>query len=57
LNSLIKNDLAIKSFKEFNYSPYNCFPNMVEKEKSKFIFKKYGDKLPLVYSLRAEKIR
>ena len=33
INSLIKNGLEIKSLREFDYSPYNCFPNMIEKEK------------------------
>jgi len=56
INSLIDNGLIINSLKEFNYSPYNCFPNMIEKEDGKFIFEKYGDKLPLVYSLNAHKL-
>lgn len=54
-NSLITNGLEITSLKEYNYSPYNCFPNMIEAEKGKYIFKDYGDKLPLVYSLSASK--
>lgn len=54
-NSLIGNGLTIHSLNEFNYSPYNCFSNMIELEKGKFVFKKFGDKLPLVYSLTATK--
>lgn len=54
-NSLLENGLEINSLKEFNYSPYNCFPNMTELEKGKYIFEKYGSKLPLVYSLSATK--
>ena len=54
--SLLKNNLAINSIKEYNYSPYNCFPNMVEIEKGKFVFKKFGSKLPLVYSISATKL-
>lgn len=54
-NSLILNDLEITSLKEYNYSPYNCFPNMIEIETGKYVFKMYGDKLPLVYSLSATK--
>ncbi len=56
VESLIKNDLQINSIKEYNYSPYNCFPNMVEFEEGKFVFKKFGDKLPLVYSISATKM-
>jgi len=55
VNSLIKEGLEIKSLKEFSYSPYNCFPNMVEIEKGKYVFKKFKEKLPLVYSLNAIK--
>jgi len=54
-NSLISYGLEIKSLKEFNYSPYNCFPNMIKIEERKFVFKKYGEKLPLIYSLCATK--
>ncbi len=53
--ALIENGLQIKSFKEFNYSPYNCFPNMIEIEKGKFLFEKYKNILPLIYSIKAEK--
>ena len=56
-NSIIGNGLTINSLKEFNYSPYNCFNNMIELEKDKFVFKKFGNKLPLVYSLAATKIK
>lgn len=54
--SLLQNGLTINSLKEYNYSPYNCFPNMIEIEKGKFVFKKFGNILPLVYSIRATKI-
>jgi hypothetical protein len=47
--------MEIISFKEFEYSPYNCFPEMIEFEKGKYIFKKFGNKIPLIYMLRAEK--
>lgn len=55
VNSLIKNGLEVNSLKEFDYSPYNCFPDMTELEKGKFVFKKYGNKLPLVYSINTIK--
>jgi ubiquinone/menaquinone biosynthesis C-methylase UbiE len=53
INSLISNGLEINSFKEFDYSPYNCFPNMIEKDKGKFVFEKYSGVLPMIYSLKA----
>lgn len=54
-NSLINNGLDIISLKEYNYSPYNCFPDMIEIQNGKFVFEKYGGKLPLVYSIKASK--
>lgn len=54
-NALILNGLEINSLNEFTYSPYNCFPKMIEIEKGRFVFEKYGNKLPLVYSLAATK--
>ncbi|MCB9247837.1 MAG: class I SAM-dependent methyltransferase [Ignavibacteriales bacterium] len=55
INSLINEGMEIKSFNEFCYSPYNCFPNMIEMEKGKFIFEKFKNILPIVYSIKAEK--
>lgn len=55
LQSLIKNNLEIKSFEEFNYSPYNCFSHTDEFEPGKFRITTFGDKVPMVYSLKATK--
>jgi len=55
INSLITNGLEIKSLEEFSYSPYNCFPNMIELEKGKFVFEKYKEILPVIYSINAVK--
>lgn len=54
-NSLIKNDLSIASFDEYDYSPYNCFMHTEEIEKSKFRIQHIGDKIPMVYSIKAIK--
>ncbi len=51
LNSLIDNNIDIKQFKEFDYSPYNCFNNTLEIEKNKFMIKGLEKKIPLVYSI------
>ena len=56
INSLLKQGLQLKSFKEYDYSPYNCLNGMTEFEPGKFRLKKFGDKVPMVYSLVAEKI-
>ena len=53
--ALENNDLILKSFDEFDYSPYNCFSGMKKLDERKFIIEKHGNKLPLVYSLTATK--
>ena len=53
LNSLIKNGLEIKSFDEFDYSPYNCFNKTIEFEPKKFRIEHLEDKIPMVYSINA----
>jgi len=56
LNSLIKNGLKIEFLNEFPYQVYNCFPNLTEKGKGKWVSEKYGDKIPYMYSVKARKI-
>jgi 2-polyprenyl-3-methyl-5-hydroxy-6-metoxy-1,4-benzoquinol methylase len=55
LNSLIKNGLEINDFQEYPYSPYDIFKEMIEPEKGKYTIKKFGSKIPLVYSIIAIK--
>ncbi len=55
LNSLIKNNMQIKSFDEFDYSPYNCFNKTLEFEKGKYRIKHLDNKIPMVYSIKAIK--
>jgi ubiquinone/menaquinone biosynthesis C-methylase UbiE len=56
LDSLIKSGLVIADFKEYNYSPYNCFNNTVKTEDGNFKIKGLEDKIPMVYSVKAKKI-
>lgn len=53
-NALKKEQVYIEDFHEFNYSPYDVFPDMEEVEDRKFILKKWPKMVPLVYSLRAK---
>jgi SAM-dependent methyltransferase len=55
IGSLIKHGMKITSFNEYSYSPFNCFRNMVEKERGKYVLKGFDDKLPMVFSIKAEK--
>ena len=55
LNALINNGLEINCFNEYNYSPYNCFNETEEFEPNKFRVKHFGNKIPMVYSIKATK--
>ena len=55
MTSLLSNGLSIDSFEEFDYSPYNCFNETVCIEQDKYRIKHLDDKIPMVYSLVANK--
>lgn len=55
LSSLIKSNLEINSFDEFDYSPYNCFNETVEIEAGKYRIKHLEDKIPMLYAIKATK--
>ena len=55
VNSLIGKGLQINCFNEYDYSPYNCLNEMEEFEPNKFRIKTFGNKIPLVYSIKATK--
>ena len=55
LNGLLRNDLRIKSFGEYDYSPFNLFGNMTAKKEGRFrIAGKEGD-VPILFSVVAVK--
>jgi 2-polyprenyl-3-methyl-5-hydroxy-6-metoxy-1,4-benzoquinol methylase len=47
-----KAGLYVDEFREHDYSPYNCFNGMEEYEKGKYRIKVFGNKIPMVYSLK-----
>lgn len=53
--SLLKNNLEITVFEEWDYSPYNCFNNTVEIATRQYRIKHLDNKIPMVYSLVAIK--
>lgn len=55
INAIIQNGLTVEYVKEFDYSPYNCFANMVERAEREFIIEKYGHAIPLTYAIKARK--
>ena len=55
MTALLGQGLLLQSFKEYDYSPYNCFPNLEETEPNRWRFKNFGDRLPYVYSMKMRK--
>ncbi len=55
INSLINNGLEIKSMNEFDYSPYDCFRKTVKFEDNKYRIEHLENKIPMVYSITANK--
>lgn len=55
IDSLIASGLHIDTFKEYDYSPYNCYKNLVEIEQGKWQIKGLEGKVPMVYAIEASK--
>jgi SAM-dependent methyltransferase len=56
LTALLAAGLQLDAMKEFDYSPYRCFPNMIERESGKFVWGDFdGLRMPHVYSLKMRK--
>ncbi len=50
--SLLDQDLLLKTFKEYPYSPYNCFPNMRTLDKQKYVLNGFQEEIPHLFSLK-----
>lgn len=55
LQSLMDNHLTLTHFQEFDWSPYPCFKHITEFEKGKWRIEKFGNKIPMVYAIKAKK--
>lgn len=55
LSALLNQGLELTSFKEYDYSPYNCFNHTIEFEPGKYRIKHLDNKMPMVYALSAKK--
>lgn len=55
LSSLMINDLTIRTFREFDYSPYNCFNQTVEIAPGQYRIGHLDNKIPMVYAIVAVK--
>lgn len=56
MTALLKQDLLLTDFEEFDYSPYNCFKETYESEPGKFRIKHLENKIPMVYALKLSKL-
>jgi 2-polyprenyl-3-methyl-5-hydroxy-6-metoxy-1,4-benzoquinol methylase len=55
LNALISHELQLNFFNEYSYSPYPCFNNIVQGPDDNWRVKGLEDKIPMVYSLKANR--
>ncbi|MCB0705482.1 MAG: class I SAM-dependent methyltransferase [Saprospiraceae bacterium] len=57
LRPLLDQGFQLIDFNEYNFSPYNCFPNMEEREVGKYVFQAPGkiQHIPHVFSLKMKK--
>jgi 2-polyprenyl-3-methyl-5-hydroxy-6-metoxy-1,4-benzoquinol methylase len=54
-NAIMKAGLKIKEFEEYPFSCYNCFNNLERDDKGLWHIKGMDDKIPMMYSIKAEK--
>lgn len=54
LTALLGVGLRITHFKEYPYSPYPCFTGSISNGEGRYIIKRFGNKMPLCYSLIVE---
>ncbi len=55
IGSLLKQGLQLKDLQEYDYSPYNCFDELMEVEPGKYRIMHMDDILPMVYSIVVQK--
>ena len=55
VQALLDSGLALKSLREFPYCVHRCWPFLVESEPGRFVVKHHPGKLPLLFSIIAQK--
>jgi SAM-dependent methyltransferase len=55
LTSLLQNGLEVNSFREYDYSPYDCFNKTIKTEARKFRIEHLSNNIPMVYAIVASK--
>lgn len=51
IGNLLAQNLEMKNFQEYDYSPYNCFSKTIEVGESRFRIEQLNNFIPMVYSL------
>jgi len=55
LGTLLERGLNLKSFNEYPYSPWDCFPDLEEIGYQRWVFKKWKNKIPYFYTILMKK--
>ena len=55
ISALLEQGLQLEAFREFPFSPYNCFSNMEEHSPGRYVWALPQRKIPHVYSLKMKK--
>jgi hypothetical protein len=55
VTALLAEGLRVEALREFDWSPYDIFPDMEEFAPGRFRMRRFGSKLPLVYGLVARR--
>lgn len=55
IQSLLTHNLELTSLVEYDYSPYNCFRHTVKIAENRYQIRPFGNKIPMVYSIVAQK--
>jgi 2-polyprenyl-3-methyl-5-hydroxy-6-metoxy-1,4-benzoquinol methylase len=55
IQPLISRELKLDFFEEYDYSPYNCFENMVKRKKNEFVYRGISPVIPHIYSIVVSK--
>ena len=52
ISKLLKQGLTLELFEEYDYSPYDCFPNLTKTEEGKYVYQETKAILPHVFCMK-----
>jgi len=55
IQALLNKGMKLLEITEYDYSPYDCFPDLESIDRKKYRHKVYGNKIPYVYSMILQK--